>query len=530
MMKKGKTLLAVLLMLISVVASASVKIVPEPVEIHEYSGKFTLPSEVTISDFRDGKMVDTYIELSSKILKTKGVALKKGGKNSTVKLSISKKIKGEGEYIIEVGKRDIRIQAADEDALWCGLQTLTQLLSQGVDRQMVIRDEPRFGYRGAMLDCCRHFFSVKDVKSFIDMMAVHKLNRFHWHLTEDQGWRIEIKKYPRLTEIGSVRESTYMTNYSGEQCDSFVDKPYGGFYTQDDIREIVKYAQDRHIVTIPEIEIPGHSVAALASYPWLGCTGGPYKVRVKWGISEDVMCIGKETTWQFIRDVLDEVCQLFPGELIHIGGDETPRKKWSECPDCQALMKKEGMTEEAQLQSWITTKVENYLETKGKRIIGWDEVLEGGVSTKCVVMSWLKGSVGGQKAAGLGNDVIMTDKYHCYFDCYQTDTREGELFAHKRNIPLEKVWSYNPIGGMDDASASHVLGVQCNTWTEHISSMDRVYFMNLPRMAALAEVAWSTPASLSGYQDFLQRLQSSLIPIYQAAGWNFAEFYKKDIK
>ena len=349
-------------------------------------------------------------------------------------------------------------------------------------------------------------------------------------VTEDQGWRIEIKKYPRLTEIGSVRAGSYDTNFSGEQCDVYHEGPYGGFYTQDQIREIVKYAQDRHIVTVPEIEIPGHSVAALASYPWLGCTGGPYEVRQQWGISKDVMCIGKETTWEFCRNVLEEVCELFPGDMIHIGGDEAPRERWAECPDCQALMKKEGMTSEAQLQSYITSKVEEFLATKGKRIIGWDEVLEGGVSKSCVVMSWAKGSEGGQKAAALGNDVIMTDKYHCYFDCYQTDTREGELFAHKRNIPLEKVWNYNPIGGMDDASASHVLGVQCNTWTEHISSMDRVYFMNLPRMAALAEVAWSTPASLSGYQDFLQRLQSSLIPIYQAAGWNFAEFYKKDIK
>lgn len=292
----------------------------------------------------------------------------------------------------------------------------------------------------------------------------------------------------------------------------------------------MKYAQDRHIVTVPEIEIPGHSVAALASYPWLGCTGGPYEVRQKWGISKDVMCIGKETTWEFCRNVLEEVCDLFPGDMIHIGGDEAPREKWAECPDCQALMKKEGMTSEAQLQSYITSKVEEYLATRGKHIIGWDEVLEGGVSKNCVVMSWAKGSEGGQKAAALGNDVIMTDKYHCYFDCYQTESREGELFAHRRSVPLEKVWSYNPIGGMDDEAASHVLGVQCNTWTEHLSEISRVFFMNLPRMSALAEVAWSAPESRADYQDFLSRMRAAYIPIYEAAGWNFAKFYEADLK
>ena len=511
-------------------ASAAVRIVPEPVRIVERAGKASLPSAITISAPSGSGIADTYIDLTSGILEKSGITLEKGGWRSTVKLSLSRKVDGAGAYIIEVRRRRVMITASDEGGLWNGLQTLTQLLIQGVDHKMIIYDAPRFGYRGAMLDCGRHFFTVDEVKAFIDMMAVHKLNRFHWHLTEDQGWRIEIKKYPLLTEIGSVRKGSYLTNYSGEQHDAYSSEPYGGFYTQDEIREVVKYAQDRHIVTIPEIEIPGHSMAALASYPWLGCTGGPYEVRVQWGVSDDVMCIGKESTWEFCRNVLDEVCELFPGELIHIGGDEAPRVRWAECPHCQALMKKEGMTSEAQLQSWITSKVENYLASKGKRIIGWDEVLEGGVSTGCVVMPWANGSTGGQKAAALGNDVIMTDKFHCYFDCYQTESREGELFAHNRNIPLEKVWQYDPVGGMDAASASHVLGVQCNTWTEHISAMDRVYFMNLPRIAALAEVAWSSPESLSGYHDFLERLQASFIPLYSAASWPFAEFYRQDLE
>lgn len=511
-------------------ASAAVKLVPEPVSVIERSGRASIPSDVTISTLPGSNIVASYISLSSKMLASRGITLREGGSRSVVRLALSEKVRGKDAYEIEVLRDHICVTAADEDALWCGLQTLTQLLMQGVEHRMEIRDEARFGYRGAMLDCGRHFFPVEDVKAFIDMMAVHKLNRFHWHLTEDQGWRIEIKKYPRLTEIGSMRNGSYMTNRSGEQHDSYIEGPYGGFYTQDDIREVVSYARDRHITVIPEIEIPGHSLAALASCPWLGCTGGPYEVRVQWGISDDVMCIGKESTWEFCRNVLEEVCDLFPGDMIHIGGDEAPRKRWAECPDCQALMRREGMTSEAQLQSWITSKVEDYLASEGKRIIGWDEVLEGGVSKGCVVMSWAEGSKGGQKAASLGNDVIMTDKYHCYFDCYQTESREGELFAHRRNIPLEKVWTYDPVGGMDEASASHVLGVQCNTWTEHISEMDRVYFMNLPRMAALAEVAWSAPESLAGYQDFLHRLDAAYIPLYSAAGWSCAPFYRQDFR
>ncbi len=523
-----KSFLAVLLASISLIASATVRIVPEPLDIQTREGKVNLPSEVTISAGEYGDMVSTYIDLSSRFLRSRGVVLKNGGPFSTVRLSVSKKIPV--GYVINVGRRHIHIQAADEDAVWCGLQTLTQLLAQGVEQRMIIRDAPRFGYRGAMLDCSRHFFPVEDVKAFIDMMAVHKLNRFHWHLTDDQGWRIEIKRYPRLVGTGSVRNGSYMTNYSGKQEDAYVEEPYGGYYTQEQIKEVVEYARDRHIAIIPEIEIPGHCVAALASYPWLGCTGGPYDVRVEWGVSEDVMCIGKETTWEFCRNVLDEVCDLFPGELVHIGGDESPRERWSQCPHCQSLMEKEGMTSEAQLQSWIISKVETHIASKGKRVIGWDEVLDGGVSTNCVVMSWLNGSKGGQKAASLGNDVIMTDKFHCYFDCYQTESREGELFAHNRSIPLEKVWNYDPIKDTNESSASHVLGVQCNTWTEHISDMARVYFMNLPRMAALAEVAWSEPSILSGYHDFLQRLSASLMPLYKSARWPYAKYFERELE
>ncbi|MCQ2114628.1 MAG: beta-N-acetylhexosaminidase [Bacteroidales bacterium] len=510
-------------------AAAGVKVVPQPLEVKESRWSAKLPSEITIDARKHTELAQTYIDLSSAILGNAGITLSKGGCCAKVKFCISKRVKGQDAYVLKVRGSKVRIKAASEDGLWAGLQTLTQLLVQGLDKNVTIKDKARFRYRGAMLDCGRHFWEVEDVKKFIDMMAVHKLNVFHWHLTEDQGWRIEIKKYPLLTEVGSIRNGGYMTNYEvGAKVDTYVDEPYGGFYTQEDIKEIVAYATAHHILVIPEIEIPGHSVAALASYPWLGCTGGPYEVRKEWGISQDVLCIGKETTLQFCLDVLEEVCELFPGPYVHIGGDEAPRTRWAECPHCQALKEKEGLKTEAELQSWITSKVEDFLAERGKSIIGWDEILEGGVRQSAVVMDWL-GKEGGQKAAAAGNDVIMVNKHYCYFDCYQTEDRSQELCAHRRNIPLSKVWEFDPVSGMDEAAQAHVLGIQCNTWTEHLSDFDRVYFMNLPRMSALCEIAWSTTERCP-YQEFLQRMEGTMIPLYKAAGWNFAEFYKADFE
>lgn len=522
--------IALTVALLCMSAGAQVQIVPQPLELKQGCRKAKLPSLITLDARAHDSLVDAYIDLSSAILEKAGVSLGKGGCRSCVKFRLSDKVQGTDAYVLKVRGRKVLLTAASEDGLWAGLQTLTQVLLQGIYKNLTIKDKARFGYRGAMLDCGRHFWSVEQVKAFLDMMAVHKLNTFHWHLTEDQGWRIEIKKYPLLTEVGSVRSAGYMTNFEvGAKVDTFVDEPYGGFYTQEDIKEVVDYATAHHIMVIPEIEIPGHSVAALASYPWLGCTGGPYEVRQQWGISNDVLCIGKETTLQFCLDVLEEVCELFPGPFIHIGGDEAPRVRWAECPHCQALKEREGLKSEAELQSWITAKVEDFLAQKGKRIIGWDEILEGGVRQSAVVMDWL-GVEGGQKAAAAGNDVIMVNKYHCYFDCYQTENREQELCAHRRNIPISKVWEFDPVSGMDQAAQEHVLGVQCNTWTEHLSVMDRVYFMNLPRMSAFCEVAWSAPEVRGDYQEFLHRMDAVSIPLYQSAGWNYAEFYKEDME
>ncbi len=498
-------------------------IIPQPVSVVEKIDTAIVPEVVTIDVTAFPQIAANYISLAAPML-----ALEQGDRDSYIILRLNKCARmAEGGYSLKVGKNRVVISSNAEAGLWNGLQTLTQLLLQGIDHQVTVNDVPRFGYRGAMLDCGRHFFTVEEVKQFIDLMCVHKLNVFHWHLTEDQGWRIEIKKYPLLTEVGSVRNGSWDTNYEGKE-DKWVEGSYGGFYTQDEIREVVKYASERFVTIIPEIEMPGHSVAALTCYPWLGCTGGPYEVRTAWGISKDVMCIGKESTWEFCRDVLEEVCDLFPGPYIHIGGDEAPRLRWESCPDCQALMEKEGFEREAQLQTYLNNKVEEYLATKGKRVIGWDEILEGGISQTACVMSW-RGSEGGQKAAAMGNDVIMVDKHYCYFDCYQTESREEEIRCHNRSVPLAKVWTYEPTDNMDEAAAAHVLGLQCNTWTEHISDMDRVYFMNLPRMAALCEIAWTDRALRGTYEQFLDRMVAVAIPLYNAAGWHVAPYYQSDL-
>ena len=307
------------------------------------------------------------------------------------------------EYILDARSGKVKIRGGSDAAIFWGQQTLLQIIAQvkkqGGDRipGVLIKDKPAFAYRGAHLDCCRHFFTVDEVKAFIDLIALHKINVFHWHLTEDQGWRAEIKAYPRLTEVGSVRAETLVGHYGSNQYDGM---PYGGYYTQDQMRDVVAYAAERHITVIPEIEMPGHASAALASYPELGCRGAeyPYKVQTTWGVFPEVFCAGNPETVTFLEKVLDEICDIFPSEYIHIGGDEAPREEWEKCPKCQALMKEKGFTREAELQSYLITTVEQYLAEKGRKIIGWDEILDGGVSQSATVMSW-RGAKGGIAAA-----------------------------------------------------------------------------------------------------------------------------------
>ncbi len=407
-------------------------------------------------------------------------------------------------YTLVTSKNGIVIQGNSARGVFYGIQSLLQLLPpqvygdnglagmKGIRVPKVnIRDEPRYGWRGMHLDVGRHLYSAEFIKRYIDMLAMHKLNVFHWHLTEDQGWRIEIKKYPKLTEIGSVRKNADGTTY-------------GGFYTQEQIKEVVAYAASRFIDVMPEIEMPGHSVAALAAYPELSCTGGPFEVRTAWGVSEDVYCAGKEITFDFNQDVLTEVIALFPFKYLHIGGDECPKVRWEQCPDCQKRMKAEGLKDEMQLQSWFIKRIEKFLIANNRSLVGWDEILEGGLAPEATVMSW-RGVAGGIEAAKQGHDVIMSPISHCYFNLYQGDPK-FEPKAWGGFLPLEKVYSYEPTPDeLTAEEAKHILGAQGNVWTEYITTDKQVEYMALPRMSALAEVVW-TPKVLRDYEKFSFRM------------------------
>ena len=429
-----------------------------------------------------------------------------------IRLVIDKTIQHPEGYSITVNSTGVTIAGSTAAGVFYGIQTLRKSLPMGVKGTVdlpavVINDAPRFGYRGMMLDASRHFESVENVKKFIDMLVLHNVNRFHWHLTDDQGWRVEIKKYPGLTEIGSKRKETVIGRNTGK----YDGKPHEGFYTQAEIREIVKYAQERYITIIPEIDMPGHMLGALAAYPELGCTGGPYEVWTMWGVSDDVLCIGNDKTLEFITDVLGEILELFPSEYIHIGGDECPKVRWKDCPKCQARIKSLGLVADAQhtaedrLQSFAITHAEKFLNKNGRRLIGWDEILEGGLAPNATVMSW-RGMGGGIEAAKQGHDVIMTPNSPLYFDHYQTKDVDLEPLAIGGYSPVEMVYNFNPLPSQLTAEQQkHILGVQANVWREYMSTFSHVQYMVLPRMAALAEVQWMQPEK-KNYNAFLKRL------------------------
>lgn len=437
-------------------------------------------------------------------------------------------------YELNVDGEGIEVRASQFPGFLYALQSLEQLLPAAVYGTepapdaawevpcVRIADAPRFAYRGMHLDVARHFFSVDEVKRYIDVMAIHKLNTLHWHLTDDQGWRIEIKRYPELTAVGSIRKATVVRKEWG----TYDGTPYGGFYTQDEIRDVVKYAADRGVTVIPEIDLPGHMLAALTAYPELGCTGGPYEVWGRWGVADDVLCPGREKTFEFLEGVLTEVMELFPSEYIHIGGDECPKVRWEKCPRCQAKIRQLGLkddgehTAEHYLQSYVTDRIGKFLAQHGRRIIGWDEILEGRAPSDAVVMSW-RGSEGGIAAAKLGHDVIMTPNSHFYFDYYQSLDTDAEPFGIGGYIPMEQVYSYDPaFPELTPEQQKHILGVQANLWTEYVLSDEHLEYMLLPRLAALSEVQWCLPET-KDWNRFIGSFRMD--KIYSQLGYEFAK-------
>lgn len=426
-------------------------------------------------------------------------------------------------YKIEVSQQRVNVWASDLRGFSYAVQTMRQMLPDMPCCK--IEDSPRFAYRGLHLDVARHFFGVDVVKRYLDIMQFHKMNTLHLHLTDDQGWRIEIKRYPRLTELGSVRKETLVGHH--HTSNTYDGIPHGGYYTQDEIREIVSYAASKGITVIPEIDLPGHMLAALTAYPDLGCTGGPYELWCKWGISDDVLCPGKDKTFAFIEGVLDEVMELFPSQYIHIGGDECPKLRWEKCPHCQARIVQLGLKDDSHhsaehyLQSYVISRVEKYLNGKGRKIIGWDEILEGGLAPNATVMSW-RGEEGGKAAAAQGHDVIMTPNTYYYLDYCQGTDLEHEPLSIGGYLPVRHCYSYEPYSEeMTEEERAHILGVQANLWTEYIKTEDHLQYMLLPRAAALSEVQWCAP-EVKDYSRFLDSMDE-LCDIYENMGWTYAK-------
>jgi len=515
-MKKGILILLLFIGKLIAAQTGQCALVPLPNSIEKKDGTFVLSDTTTLVASEgsfEAEFLKEYLE------KNYGIHVKVDAHNPPFANYISltsspgdlSEVNPEA-YLLQIGKEGIAIGAYGNEGLFYGIQTLIQLLPVEKNNRLLIpcmqiADAPAFKWRGMHLDCCRHFFTKEEVKKYIDYLAMYKINTFHWHLTDDQGWRIEIKKYPLLSTISSQRKQTLVGKPSKDpKNDKYDGKTYGGSYTQEDIKEIVAYAAQRHITIVPEIEMPGHSLAALAAYPQYSCTGGPFETYTTWGVSDDVFCAGNDSTYAFIENVLDEVMQLFPGKYIHIGGDECPKECWKVCPKCRARMKTEKLEDVNQLQSYFITRVEKYVNSKGRQIIGWDEILEGGLAPNAAVMSW-RGTEGGIAAAKQNHFVVMTPGKPCYFDHYQTKDRSGEPMAIGGFNPLDSVYNYSPVpGSLSAGEQKYILGAQGNVWTEYITSFSQVEYMSVPRMCALSEVLWTKPEN-KNFKDFNARLK-----------------------
>ena len=514
-------------------ADANYNVVPLPKSVVMAKGlPFNLTNATTIvyegtnpEMKRNARFLSEYIQQASGI-KT-AVLDKRDKKAAAIVLTIDPKVAGAEAYRLSVNNKQVTIAASTPAGVFYGIQTLRKSLPVQTTGEAItlpavtVADAPRFGYRGMMLDCARHFFPLSFVKKFIDILAMHNMNVFHWHLTEDQGWRLEIKSHPELTAKSSMRSGTVI-GHNATVDDSI---PHGGFYTQQEAREIVEYARQRHITVIPEIDMPGHMLAALAAYPELGCTGGPYEVGHRWGVYKDVLCLGKESTYKFVQDVIDEVVEIFPAKYFNIGGDESPTVMWEKCPKCLQKAKDEN-TDIKHLQQYFTNRVEKYLNGKGKSIIGWDEILEGKINQSATIMSW-RGVEPGLKAAKQGHDVIMTPSSHVYFDHYQAKDTKHEPDAIGGCSPVDKVYSYEPLPDtLSTEAKSRIKGVQANLWTEYIPFTTQAEYMVLPRMAALAEVQW-TPVAKKNFDDFSKRALR-LSDLYDRYGYQYARHLWKE--
>ena len=494
-------------------------IIPKPVQMELKEGAFTLTGKTRILYSGFGVQA-TAGYLATMLQPATGMSLpvkrKTFGSDNSILLTLQgadPSLGAEG-YELTVTPKGVVIKAQKEAGLFYGCQSLRQLLPTAIFADSVqagvswtipavqIRDMPRYAWRGLMLDSCRHFLPVPFVKKFIDLLALQKMNTLHWHLTDDQGWRIEIKKYPRLTEVGSIRSESpvHGNRNKGDGV------PYGPFfYTQDQIRDVVAYAASRHVTVVPEIEMPGHALGALTAYPELSCTGGPFKPRTRWGVEGDVYCAGNDRTIQFNKDVLTEVMGLFPGSFLHIGGDECPKDRWNRCPKCKARMADKGLKSAHELQSWFVRQMVQFTSDHGRRLIGWDEILEGGMAPGAAVMSW-RGVNGGIQAASEGHDVVMCPGSHCYLDHAQSHM-PGEPEAIGGYLPLAQVYSYEPTPAKLEADKKkHIMGVQGNLWSEYLWEPKDVEYFGYPRACALSEVAW-TPADKKNFGDFWSRLE-----------------------
>ena len=549
-MRTARFFLLALVIQINVFAqNRQLNLIPWPVEVKQEAGIYTLKNKMTVSNSSTAiGWEKLFPYLRDEMKKQFGITLSEAEKGKTGDIDFFMKrmpTSGKPAYTIDVGTGGIKINSNFDEPAFHAVQTLFQLISVDPDGKKVmpyvhIFDHARFNYRGMHFDVSRHFFQVSFVKKYIDYLAYHKLNTFHWHLTDDQGWRIEIKKYPELTQTGGWRNGTIIGRYPGTGNDN---THYGGYYTQEEIKEVVQYAKERFIEVIPEIEMPGHASAAIAAFPWLSCfpekptvisanmisersaeeqkKGRIKLVQETWGVFDDVFCAGNDSTFIFLQNVVDEVVELFPSKYFHIGGDECPKTHWKQCPKCQQRMKEHNLKDEHELQSWFVQKMEKYLNSKRKTLIGWDEILEGGLAPNAIVMSW-RGEAGGIEAAKQKHKVIMTPGNPVYFDHSQSENEDSVTIGGYN--PIEKVYAYEPIPAvLNEEEGKYILGAQANLWTEYIKNTKKVEYMLFPRMAALSEVLWSTKEN-KDWKDFERRLVNQF-KRYEKWGANYSKAY-----